>query len=197
MNPEIVLASTSAGRRNLLARLQLPFDSVAPETDETPNEHETAPVLAERLARDKAAAVAMSRPNSIVIGADQVADVDGQIVGKPGSEAAARAQLRAQSGRTVLFYTGLAVSAPSFQAPESTIETVKTQFRSLTDAQIDAYVTADAPMQTAGTLKSEGLGIALVSRIESDDPSTLIGLPLIALTDLLIAAGINLPPASG
>jgi septum formation protein len=193
---DIVLASSSTGRRTLLKRLQIPFSAISPDIDESAHAGEQAPQLAERLAREKAEAIAGRRPDSIIIGADQVADLHGRIIGKPGSVEAARAQLREQSGQTVYFHTGLAVIAPAFKAPRTILETVETTFRELTEAQIEACIQADDPLQTAGTLKSESLGIALVKRIRSNDPSTLIGLPLIALTDLLAEAGINLPPAA-
>lgn len=192
--PDVVLASSSSGRRELLARLQIPFSVVPPDVDETAHTGETAPQLAKRLAQTKAEAVAPDQPGSLVIGADQVADVDGAIIGKPGTIDVARSQLRAQSGRAVLFHTGLCVIAPVFERPKTVLETVTATFRTLSDAQIEAYVQADDPTQTAGTLKSEGLGITLLSSVESRDPSTLIGLPLIALTELLLEAGITLPP---
>lgn len=194
MPPEIILASSSSGRRALLKRLQIAYSAVSPEVDETPHPGESAPHLAQRLAELKAETVAAVHPETIVIGSDQVADVNGAIIGKPGSLEAARAQLRAQSGRTVLFQTGVAVAAPAFDHTRSQLDTVTTQFRNLTEAQIDAYVRADEPTQTAGTLKSEGLGITLLASVESRDPSALIGLPLIRLTDLLLAAGVSLPP---
>ncbi|NNC22876.1 septum formation protein Maf [Salinisphaera sp. USBA-960] len=193
MSPHIVLASSSAGRRELLSRLQIPFSAVSPDVDETAYDNEPPPALAERLARAKAEAVAAEYPQSIVIGSDQVADVDGTAVGKPGSLDAARQQLRAQSGRLVLFHTSVAVAAPDLSESRVALETVKTTFRPLTDAQIEAYIQAEDPTQTAGTLKSEGLGITLLAAVESSDPSTLIGLPLIQLTDLLSERGISLP----
>lgn len=194
MSPEIILASSSSGRRELLNRLQIAYSAITPDVDETPQPGESAPHLAQRLAELKAETVAAAHPESIVIGSDQVADINGVIVGKPGSLKAARAQLRAQSGRTVLFHTGVAVVAPKFDHTRSQLETVTTQFRDLTEAQIDAYVLADDPTQTAGSLKSEGLGITLLASVESRDPTALIGMSLIQLTDLLLAADVSLPP---
>lgn len=189
----IVLASSSPFRRQLLEQLGLVFEAISPDVDETAHAGESPKALAERLAVTKARHIANTRPEAIVIGADQVADVDGTILGKPGNRDNARAQLRRQSGRTVLFHSGLCVCAPAFDQPESVVETVTTRFRELSDAQIARYVEAEDVTATAGSIKSEGLGITLVEAIESSDPSALIGLPLIALRRLLEQAGIGLP----
>lgn len=189
----IILASSSPWRRQLLDQLGLAFEAISPDVDETAQPGESSVTLAERLAVSKARAIAAAHPDAIVIGADQVADVDGTILGKPGNRENAVAQLRRQSGQTVLFHAGLCVCAPAFDAPRSLVETVTTRFRQLSDEQIARYVDAEDVTATAGSIKSEGLGISLVEAIESKDPSTLIGLPLIALCRLLEQAGVAIP----
>lgn len=189
----IILASSSPWRRQLLEQLGLAFEAISPDVDETAQPGETSIALAERLAVSKARRVAETHPQAIVIGADQVADVDGLILGKPGTRENARAQLRCQSGQTVLFHSGLCVCAPNFEQPRSLVETVTTRFRQLSDEQIARYVDAEDVTATAGSMKSEGLGISLVEAIESRDPSALVGLPLIALCRLLEQAGITIP----
>lgn len=189
----LVLGSTSPYRRELLARLRLPFDTVAPQVDETPQPGEAPRSLAQRLARAKAEAVARQYPEAIVIGSDQVADLDGAALGKPGSHERAVAQLRAMSGRTVRFHTALAVmcTATGFAAQE--LATVEVRFRALSEAEIERYLRAEQPYDCAGSAKSEGLGIALLEAIVSDDPTALVGLPLIRTARLLRAAGLELP----
>ncbi len=189
----LILASSSRGRRELLRRLGIKFDATSPDIDETPLPGENAPDLVQRLARIKAESVFATWPKAIVIGSDQVADLDGEILGKPGSEHNAIEQLRRQSGRTVVFHTGLCVCAPTLAAPRVTIDTVTTRFRTLTDDEIIRYVKSEDVTATAGSIKSEGQGIALVEAIESRDPTSLIGLPLIALRHLLAEAGLSLP----
>jgi len=189
----IILASSSPWRRQLLEQLGLAFEAISPDVDEAPRVGEASIALAERLAVSKARHVAATHPQAIVIGADQVADVNGTILGKPGTRDNARAQLRCQSGQTVLFHSGLCVCAPAFEHPRSLVETVTTRFRQLSDEQIARYVEAEDVTATAGSIKSEGLGISLVEAIESRDPTALVGLPLIALRNLLEQAGIAIP----
>lgn len=191
--PDLILASSSRWRRELLDRLQIPYQAISPDVDESAQADEFAYSLVQRLAQAKARAVFADHPNSIVIGSDQVADLDGRIIGKPGNRDNAIAQLQRQSGRTVLFHTGVCVLAPGLAQPLEELVTVKTVFRSLERAEIERYVDAEDVTSTAGSIKSEGLGITLVESIQSDDPSALIGLPLIALRRMLLAAGMRLP----
>lgn len=188
----IILASTSPYRRELLARLRIPFEVISPGVAETERPGEAPPLRAERLALEKALAVAAKAPDALVIGSDQVAALDGtEILDKPGNYANARAQLRRASGRRVIFYTGVAVVA----AGESSVrvEPYATEFRALTDAEIDRYLRADEPYDCAAAAKAESLGIALLARMQGDDPTSLIGLPLIALSALLRRHGIACP----
>lgn len=189
----LILASSSPWRRQLLRQLGIPFETMSPDVDETALPDESPYAIARRLARAKAESIAAARPEAIVIGADQVADVHGEILGKPGSRACAIAQLRKQSGQVVAFHCGLCVCAPTLDAPLVTVETVTTRFRPLNDDEIERYVDAEDVTTTAGSIKSEGLGITLVDAIESRDPSALIGLPLIALRGFLARAGLPLP----
>lgn len=190
----LILASSSIWRQQLLHRLGLPFEVISPDIDETRRDNEPGGVLACRLARSKAEKIAGARSNAVVIGCDQVADVDGRILGKPGTAARAREQLKLQSGKSVIFHTGLCVCAPNFAEPRMHLEAVTTRFRNLSDIEIARYVAAEDVTATAGSLKSEGLGITLVAAIESSDPSALVGLPLIGLCKLLAEAGIALLP---
>jgi septum formation protein len=187
--PALILASTSRYRQELLARLRLPFEAVAPEVDEAALPGETPAALAERLALAKARAVAARFPGAVVIGSDQVADLDGQALGKPGSHEAAAAQLRRMSGREVVFQTAVAVVAPGVAAIERAEVTVR--LRPLTEAAIEAYLRADMPYDCAGSAKVESLGIALLEAVHSDDPTALIGLPLIRTCALLRRAGLE------
>lgn len=187
--PVLILASTSRYRQELLTRLRLPFEAVAPDVDEAPLPGEAPAALAERLALAKARAVAASRPEAVVIGSDQVADLDGEALGKPGSHAAAQAQLRRMSGREVVFQTAVAVVARGLAAIERA--EVRVRFRDLSDAEIDTYLRADEPYDCAGSAKVESLGIALLAAVESDDPTALIGLPLIRTCSLLRRAGLE------
>lgn len=189
----VILASSSVWRRQLLHQINLCFETISPDVDERPGDGEASDALACRLARAKAEKIAADRPQAVVIGSDQVAGVDGRILGKAGTATRAREQLKLQSGKVVVFHTGLCVCAPAFTEPRLHLETVTTRFRELSDAEIDRYVAAEDVTATAGSLKSEGLGITLVSAIESQDPSALVGLPLIALRGLLAEAGIALP----
>ncbi|MFT3718005.1 Maf family nucleotide pyrophosphatase [Pseudorhodoferax sp.] len=190
--PRLILGSTSRYRRELLARLRIPFDVVAPEVDETPLPGEAPDALARRLALAKAHAVAARHPDAVVIGSDQVADLEGQSLGKPGDHARATAQLRAMRGRTVMFQTALAVVHRASGFADSALVPVRVRFRALDDAEIEAYLQAEQPYDCAGSAKSEGLGIALLDAITSDDPTALVGLPLIATCRLLRAAGLRL-----
>jgi septum formation protein len=191
--PPLVLGSTSVYRQMLLQRLGLPFATVAPEVDETPWPGEQPAALALRLAQAKAEAVALRHPEAIVIGSDQVADLQGQALGKPGDHARAVAQLRQMSGQAVLFHTALSVRCLARGFAQSDVAVVAVQFRVLSDATIERYLRAEQPYDCAGSAKSEGLGIALLERIDSDDPTALIGLPLIRTARLLRAAGLELP----
>ena len=189
--PELILASTSRYRRELLERLRIPFRALSPETDETPLPGEAPAALAERLALAKARALAARFPDAVVIGADQVADVDGSAIGKPGDHARAVEQLRAMSGRTIVFQTALAVVRASAGFAEVRRVPVPVRFRTLDDAEIEFYLRAEQPYDCAGSAKCETLGIALLEAIESDDPTALIGLPLITTCTLLRAAGLD------
>jgi len=189
----LVLGSTSRYRRELLARLGLPFEVAAPQVDETALAGETPEALARRLALAKAHAVAQRHPGAIVIGSDQVADLGGEALGKPGDHANAFAQLRRMSGRQVVFQTAVAVVCreTGFEALE--LAPVVVQFRVLGDGEIERYLSLEQPYDCAGSAKSEGLGIALLQAIDSDDPTALVGLPLIRTCRMLRAAGIRVP----
>ncbi len=189
----LVLGSTSRYRRELLQRLRLPFEVLAPDVDETPLPGEAPAALAQRLALAKARTVAAQRPDAIVIGSDQVADLNGEPLGKPGNHERAVAQLRRMSGQTVLFQTALAVVCLETGFEASELAVVEVVFRTLDDATIERYLRAEQPYDCAGSAKSEGLGIALLERIVNDDPTALIGLPLIHTARLLRQAGLQLP----
>lgn len=186
----LILASTSPFRRKLLARLGLPFAVRPPEVDETRQPGEEAPALVARLAEWKAQAIARQEPAALVIGSDQAAVLAGEIVGKPGDHERAVAQLRRASGRTVTFYTGLCLLDSASNQRQVTVEVFQVAFRRLTAEMIEGYLRREQPYQCAGSFKSEGLGIALFERLEGDDPTSLIGLPLIRLTRMLEAAGV-------
>ena len=188
----LILGSTSTYRRELLSRLRIPFEVVAPEVDETPNPHEAPAQLACRLAMVKARAVAIRFPQSVVIGSDQVADLDGEAIGKPGAHEAAVAQLQRMRGKRVVFQTAVAVVCEETGFAQVELAVVEVFFRTLADAEIEAYLRAEQPYDCAGSAKSEGLGIALLDSIESDDPTALVGLPLIRTCRLLRAAGLVL-----
>lgn len=187
----LVLGSTSAYRRELLSRLRLPFTVEPPHVDETPRAGEQPAELARRLAAAKAAAVADRHRASIVIGSDQVADLDGEPLGKPGNHANAVAQLRRMSGRTVIFQTALTVMCHETGFAQHDLAPVRVRFRDLADDEIQAYLRAEQPYDCAGSAKSEGLGIALLDAIDSDDPTALVGLPLIRTCRMLRAAGLR------
>ncbi|PHM21403.1 MAG: septum formation inhibitor Maf [Curvibacter sp. PD_MW3] len=191
---QLVLGSTSPYRRELLARLRLPFNVASPEVDETPLPNETPHDLACRLALAKARAVAARFPAAVVIGSDQVADLDGQPLGKPGTHERAVAQLRQMRGRVVVFQTAVAVVCTETDFAQTDLAPVRVRFRDLSDAEIEAYLRAETPYDCAGSAKSEGLGITLLESIENDDPTALVGLPLIRTSRLLRAAGLALLP---
>ena len=188
----VVLGSTSRYRRELLARLHLPFEVAAPEVDETPLPGEAPRALALRLALAKARAVAARHPEAVVIGSDQVADLAGQALGKPGEHARAVAQLRQMRGQTVVFQTALAVVCQASGFEQVDLAAVSVKFRPLTDDEIEHYLQTEKPYDCAGSAKSEGLGIALLEAIDNDDPTALIGLPLIRTARMLRAAGVKL-----
>jgi septum formation protein len=189
--PRLILASTSRYRRELLQRLRLSFDVVAPKVDETQRPGESPAALAARLALAKARAVAAREPDSIVIGSDQVAELDGRALGKPGTHERATEQLRAMRSQAVVFHTAVAVvrADVGFERCESAPVTVR--FRNLSDAEIERYLRTEQPYDCAGSAKCETLGIALTESITSDDPTALVGLPLIRTSALLRAAGLD------
>ena len=189
----LILGSTSRYRRELLQRLHLPFEVVAPDVDETPLPGEAPSALALRLALAKAHAVALQLPNAVVIGSDQVADLAGEPLGKPGTHERAVAQLQRMRGQTVVFQTALAVVCLATGFAQQDLAPVRVRFRDLSDAEIDRYLRIEQPYDCAGSAKSEGLGIALLDAIDSDDPTALVGLPLIRTCRLLRAAGVAVP----
>lgn len=188
---ELILASTSPWRRMLLEKLSLPFECAAPEVDETSHPGESARQLVVRLAQAKAQALAARYPQHLIIGSDQVCVLDGEITGKPHSEENACLQLRKASGTIVTFYTGLALYNSANGHLQTECEPFDVHFRHLSDREIEAYVRKENPLQCAGSFKSEGLGIALFERLEGRDPNTLVGLPLIALCQMLRREGYN------
>ena len=187
----IILASTSPYRKRLLERLGVAFHCLPPDIDEPPLHGEPPQAMARRLAQAKAQAIADIHPNSLVIGSDQVASLDGGVMGKPGNHEAAAAQLRASSGREVKFYTGLALVCSERQLQRTHVELFSAHFRSLTEQQINDYLQREQPFDCAGSFKVEGLGIALFTGLQGNDPSSLEGMPLIALVALLEEAGIQ------
>lgn len=182
---DIILASTSPWRRALLEKLGMPFECAAPTTDETPIEGESPRHLVLRLAQDKAQSLARLYPHHLIIGSDQVCILEGEITGKPHTEENARAQLRKASGNIVTFYTGLALFNSATGHLQTECEPFDVHFRHLSDQEIDDYIRKERPLQCAGSFKSEGLGITLFERLEGRDPNTLVGLPLIALCQML------------
>ena len=188
----VVLGSTSRYRRELMERLRVPFSVAAPHVDETPLPGEAPKALALRLALAKAKAVATLHPEAVVISSDQVADLAGQPLGKPGEHERAVAQLRQMRGQTVIFQTALAVVCLATGFEQVDLAEVRVVFRDLSDDEIEAYLRAEQPYDCAGSAKSEGLGIALLESIDNDDPTALIGLPLIRTARLLRQAGVKL-----
>jgi septum formation protein len=193
MTRSLILASTSRYRHELLSRLRIPFDVVSPEVDETPVAGESPSELARRLALAKANAVAARFPDALVIGSDQVADLHGEPLGKPGHHERAVAQLRNMRGQLVVFQTAVAVVCRNSGYSACELAAVRVLFRALSDAEIEAYLQAEQPYDCAGSAKSEGLGIALLERIDSDDPTALVGLPLIRTCAMLRAGGLAVP----
>jgi septum formation protein len=187
----LILGSTSRYRRELMERLRIPFDVAAPEVDETPAPGELPHAIALRLALAKARAVAARFPQAVVIGSDQVADLHGEPLGKPGSHERATDQLRRMRGQTVVFQTALSVVCLDTGFAQSDLAAVSVKFRNLSDAEIENYLRAEQPYDCAGSAKSEGLGIALLDSIDNDDPSALVGLPLIRTCRMIRAAGIQ------
>ena len=187
----LILGSTSPYRRELLSRLRLPFEVVSPQVDETPLVGEAPRALALRLALAKAEAVAALHLHAVVIGSDQVADLDGEPLGKPGTHARATEQLQRMRGKTVVFQTAIAVVCRERRFSQVDLAQVNVKFRNLGDAEIERYLRAETPYDCAGSAKSEGLGIALLESIDSDDPSALVGLPLIRTCQMLRAAGMK------
>ncbi len=191
--PPIVLASSSSYRRELLTRLQLPFTCHSPDIDETPQANESAQALVQRLALSKARALAQHYPQHIIIGSDQVAVLDGKIIGKPLHAEGATQQLSAASGRSLVFLTGLAVIDTRTQIEQVDLLPFTVHFRTLNAAQIQRYIAAEQPFDCAGSFKSEGLGVSLFQATEGGDATSLVGLPLIRLCDMLNACGIAVP----
>jgi septum formation protein len=198
--PRLILASSSRYRRELLERLRIPFDVAVPDLDETPLADEAPEDTALRLAQAKARAVASKlsatgsagQSGALVIGSDQVATFDGLQIGKPGDHARALVQLQSMRGREVLFHSALCLYDNRTDRAQTVDVVTRVRFRDLPDAVLDAYLKAETPYDVAGSAKSEGLGIALLEAIDSDDPTALIGLPLIALTGMLLDAGYPL-----
>lgn len=189
----LTLASSSPFRRTLLSRLSLPFDHASPDIDESPLPGETPTGLVLRLARNKARKVAENKKEGLVIGSDQVSLLDGRIAGKPGNRDNAIAQLKGASGRTVTFLTGLCLYNAETGRHQSGCERFRVHFRTLRDDAIERYVDIERPFNCAGGFKSEGLGITLFTGLEGRDPNALVGLPLILLTDFLVAEGVRVP----
>lgn len=192
--PRLILASGSAYRKELLNRLRLPFETIAPDIDETPYPSELPQDTALRLAYEKAAAVGKNHPGAVVIGSDQVATLDNTPIGKPGTHEKALEQLIAMRGKRVIFHTALCVwdgrqPNPAKTAQKTSVPTDVT-FRHLPEAELDAYLRAEQPYDCAGSAKNEALGIILLEKIKSEDPTALTGLPLIALTTMLRQCGI-------
>ena len=186
----LVLGSTSRYRRELMQRLCIPFDVAAPDVDETPQDGESPHDLACRLALAKARAVAALHPDAVVIGSDQVADLDGEPLVKPGTHERAVAQWQRMRGRTVVFQTAVAVVCQNTGFAQTDLAAVRVVFRNLSDAEIETYLRTEQPYDCAGSAKSEGLGIALLESINNDDPTALVGLPLIRTCRMLRAAGL-------
>lgn len=190
----IILASTSPWRRELLARLHLPFTCEPPGTEEIRLTGESPAAMVWRLAQTKARAVAARHPDALVIGSDQCAEMDGEVLGKPGTHERAVAQLRRCSGRTVVFHTGLSLIDTGGGREWTDCVEYRVRFRPLDDARIESYLRTEKPYDCAGSFKSEGLGISLFAGMEGNDPTALIGLPLIRLVDMLEAAGLDILP---
>ncbi|WEM41375.1 Maf family protein [Photobacterium sp. DA100] len=191
MHQPLLLASTSPFRQSLLQKLGLPFTTAKPDADETPQPNEPAEQLVTRLAKAKALACADEHGDHLIIGSDQVCVIDGKIIGKPHTAENACRQLKAASGQTITFYTGLCLHNAKTGESEVICEPFHVHFRQLTDAEIRHYVEREQPLNCAGSFKSEGLGIALFDKLEGRDPNTLVGLPLIALREMLAKQGVS------
>lgn len=189
-NYQLVLASTSPFRQQLLNKLAIPFQTTNPDFDETPLEGEAPSALVKRLAKGKAESCQVTQP-SLIIGSDQVCVINGEIIGKPHTRQKAVEQLSRQSGKSITFYTGLALYNTISGETDCKVDTFIVHFRQLTQQQIEAYVDKEQPFYCAGSFKSEGLGITLFERLEGKDPNTLVGLPLIDLVDMLSAQGVS------
>ena len=189
----LILASTSPFRKALLVKLNVPFSTASPGIDELEQVGESARQLVTRLAEEKANAVATTHPDALIIGSDQVATIDGRILGKPGNRERAIEQLMLASGKRVTFYTGLCLYNSQTRQSQNCCEPFHVHFRQLEPTQIERYLDIEHPFNCAGSFKSEGLGIALFRKLEGDDPNTLIGLPLIRLVDMLANEGISIP----
>ncbi|AOV17070.1 septum formation protein Maf [Acidihalobacter aeolianus] len=194
MTRQLVLASSSRYRRALLERLRLPFTAASPDVDETPAAAESPRAMVERLSQAKAAALSTRFSEALIIGSDQCVVQGDRIIGKPGTHAAAREQLKAASGQRVEVLTGLCLLDAATQATWLDVVTYEVEFRTLDDAEIERYLLAEQPYDCAGSIQSEGLGIALLRHMRGDDPSALVGLPLIRLCEMLRAAGVSVPP---
>lgn len=190
--PRLVLASSSRYRSELLARLRIPFATAAPNVDESPLLNETAQQTSARLSLSKAQAIATLYPDALIIGSDQIALLDNQQLGKPLSHSNAVKQLRAMSGKKVSFYTALTLLNTRSQTTQTEVAVNHVHYRELSDAQIESYLHAEKPYDCAGSCKTEGLGIALISRMEGDDPNALTGLPLILLVSMLLKEGVTI-----
>jgi septum formation protein len=192
--PRLILASSSKYRKELLSRLHIPFDVLVPDIDETPLPDETPEKTALRLACEKSFAIVRQVPGTLVIGSDQVATLDGEQLGKPGTHENALKQLQKMRGRKVIFHTALCICDGRHDDPEKTVQAENVQtfvtFRNLPDHELDAYLHIEQPYDCAGSAKNEGLGIAIIEKIESSDPTALTGLPLIALSTMLRQAGV-------
>jgi septum formation protein len=188
---KIVLASTSPYRAELLRRLRLDFVTAKPDTDETPHDGESPSQTALRLSIAKARSIASQFPDSLIIGSDQVAELAGLPIGKPGSLALAREQLRSMRGRTLVFHSGLALVDGASREAQSAVVPTTVRFREYADDEIERYLELEPAVDCAGSAKSEGLGIALIAAMQSDDPTALVGLPLIALADMLRKQGVE------
>lgn len=192
MNNSLVLASTSAYRKEILEKLQVPFESASPNVDEKRQDHEQPANLVQRLSEDKAKAVASIYPSHLIIGSDQVAVIDDIILGKPHTTENAIKQLQQASGEKVTFYTGLCLYNSQTEKAHTIYETFDVYFRELSTEQISNYIKKEQPLNCAGSFKSEGLGIALFKKLEGKDPNTLMGLPLISLIELLLHEGVDI-----
>lgn len=192
-SPQILLASSSPYRRQLLEKIGVTFSCESPDIDEGPHDQESVKETVERLSLQKAQALVKHHPNKIIIASDQSASLNNKALGKPGNFEKAFEQLKAQQGKIIYFYTGLVVYNPHNQAYLSALDTTKVYFRELSDQQIRNYLLTEQPYDCAGSFKSEGLGITLFSKIENQDPNALVGLPLIELVNLLSQVGISLP----